>query len=812
MNTRRTLVLLIWAVGALLLICLIGGLVVSLASPRETEGPSVDILSPRDGEQVQVGQMVTVHSTSRDDAGGVTRVELWADGKLVEVGTSSQGAAVLSLAQGWQARSPGQHALTVRAFNDALAQGQATIRLEAVEMDEGALEEIAEEVSADEEVTPGEAPLEPEFPPEETLPEEMASHPPGGFPTDEEPSSSEDGAPNLFLLPPDPDLVGLQVDTVDRMAGAIIPGFIGAQLQESMLEFKALSFEVAGDYDKVYCYASLDGQPMERLPREENRFFDAAGGRSWDIAEHAGGEGGVFLPLPEDESMEVFLEGYGWSGSELHYLGRIQTAHPPTDWEGQVLHAEATGGEGISLDYTIEEGPPPPPPPDFDPPSTLQHVWVGSRDYLHWGWSGGEGQIDGFKVYREGALVGTVPADERLYPITMVPPCSEIHDYHVTAYKGPFGSEQEESEPSNVVGFEGPPCGEEDDIGAVRIVDNLCAGAGVAIEVDYTYGSAHGDEVYLGVWAETGGTPIAAHVRVQHGSGTARIELVNYLEDTVTGNRLRVHLMDEEGWYFYSETFDQPFTWIAPLPDLAVTGAGMNFGERSFYMDVKNVGCARTEGAFLLQIRSPEGEEKTWSIRRNLRPGETFRWELTAARMFHEGTEEEKRQIFADFCGQGFTAIADPLNSIVERNEENNRYEVGPVSLKRVHFHLIHIYNDFDSDNIIGQKNLGEFTFFFDANGERIVRSWEDWGTGDHPIDVSLSTPLGWDDDLVITVWAFEDDSNIITGTDTENAGRMVYTHSADMSQPDSWKHGGSHSGNPSDIYCFQVHWEVELE
>jgi hypothetical protein len=816
MRKKRALTLMIWAINSLVVLCLIGAAAYFVIGPKKVVGPLVDILSPHNGEQVRVGEAVAVHSTTRGEAHKVVRVELWVDGRLIEVDTSSQGASVFSIAQGWQPLSPGHHTLIVRAFNDALAQGQATIGLEAVEAPEEVPEEVAEEVLPGEEAPPGEIPSEEEVPPEEEIPpeeippEEITSHPPGGFPSDEEPSSSEDASLPVFLLPPNPDLVGLQVDVVDQVAGVIIRGSLEGQLPDppTMVEFRALSFEVEQDYDKIYCYASLAEGPMERIPPDEDEFFEPAGRTHWDIAEHLGGENGVRIPISSDQTLRVFVEGFGWSGGERHYLGRIDVVHPREEWDGRIIHDIASGGEGFSIDLTIRD----PDPPIIPPPQMLQQVRVDSRQYLHWGWGGGNEEIDGFKVYRGDALVGTVPATERLYPLSFGPPCGEEYEYHVTAYRGAFGSGQQESPPSNLAFVEGPPCDGEDDIGTPRIVENLCSGAGAVIEVDYTYESAHGDEVYLGIWAETGGTPIAGHVRVQHGSGTARIELMNYLDSTVAGNRLRVYFMDEEGWYFYSETFDQPFTWIVPLPDLTVTQAGMNFEERSFYMDVQNIGCARTEGVFLLQIQSPEGEEKTWSIRRNLGVGETFRWWLTAARMFHEGTEEEKRQAFSDFCGRGFTAIVDPYNSIAERNEDNNSYVVGPVTLKRVHFHLLHIYNDLDSDNIIGQKNLGEFTFFFDANGERTVRSWEDWGTGDHPIDVSLSPPLGWNDDLVITVWAFEDDSSIIHGTDTENAGQMVHTHSHDMSQSESWKNGGSHRDSSSDVYCFEVHWQLELE
>ena len=56
--------------------------------PRPEARPLVLINSPRYGEQVEVGQEVTVHSVARDE-GKVVRVELWVDGQLQESQSSS---------------------------------------------------------------------------------------------------------------------------------------------------------------------------------------------------------------------------------------------------------------------------------------------------------------------------------------------------------------------------------------------------------------------------------------------------------------------------------------------------------------------------------------------------------------------------------------------------------------------------------------------------------------------------------------------------------------------------------------------------
>jgi len=101
--------------------------------PRSEARPLVLIRSPRHGEQVEVGQEVTVHSIARDE-GKVTRVELWVDGQLQEAQTSTLpgGSSPFPLLARWQPSSPGTHTLIARAFNARGGRGQAAVNVEAV--------------------------------------------------------------------------------------------------------------------------------------------------------------------------------------------------------------------------------------------------------------------------------------------------------------------------------------------------------------------------------------------------------------------------------------------------------------------------------------------------------------------------------------------------------------------------------------------------------------------------------------------------------------------------------------------------------
>ncbi len=125
-------------VGAVFLVlsclaALAGGLAY-LLWPRAVARPMVLIRSPGYGEQVQVGETVTVRSIARDE-GKVARIELWVDGQLQDARTTTMpgGISPFPLLASWEPLSPGTYTLTVRAFNPQGGRGQASINVEAIE-------------------------------------------------------------------------------------------------------------------------------------------------------------------------------------------------------------------------------------------------------------------------------------------------------------------------------------------------------------------------------------------------------------------------------------------------------------------------------------------------------------------------------------------------------------------------------------------------------------------------------------------------------------------------------------------------------
>jgi hypothetical protein len=117
--------------------------------PRPEARPVVLINSPRHGQQVPVGQEITIQSVARDEQ-KIARIELWVDGQLQEAQSSSLpgGASPFPLLARWQPSSPGTHTLIARAFNAQGGRGQASINVEATEEADRDSDGVADEADA----------------------------------------------------------------------------------------------------------------------------------------------------------------------------------------------------------------------------------------------------------------------------------------------------------------------------------------------------------------------------------------------------------------------------------------------------------------------------------------------------------------------------------------------------------------------------------------------------------------------------------------------------------------------------------------
>lgn len=136
----KTMVAVFGVVGLIGLCCLLAVVVAGgyyYFSNQEASRPVVLINTPKNGESFDVGQTVVVQSVARDE-GKVVRSEFWVNDELQHMETSSLegGISPFPMMVDWRPDAPGEHTLTVRAFNSQGARAQASINIEAIQRED----------------------------------------------------------------------------------------------------------------------------------------------------------------------------------------------------------------------------------------------------------------------------------------------------------------------------------------------------------------------------------------------------------------------------------------------------------------------------------------------------------------------------------------------------------------------------------------------------------------------------------------------------------------------------------------------------
>ena len=271
--------------------------------------------------------------------------------------------------------------------------------------------------------------------------------------------------------PPDPD------DDSGAPAGpgdGVGPGDMGdggvTATETVWVTLQGKHAEVRDDYEGVYGALAVDGLPVSRVPEDPLAYIDPMGAKLWDLEAVLGGANSLMMAVPVGDDLPVQAEGYGIPdmtdiATEV-VLGTIEEMHPWADgWsETPVTYVPRSGGgEGgawLELEYIIG----PPDAGELPAPFNLVVVEVPmfpDPDHrIMWEWEG-DVDIDGFRIYRNGNLWVTVAdPDTRSRSIPLVyyePPCGELYEYTVMAYRGDVASGLE-SLPSNPFAVEGEPC------------------------------------------------------------------------------------------------------------------------------------------------------------------------------------------------------------------------------------------------------------------------------------------------------------------------------------------------------------------
>jgi LysM repeat protein len=508
---RKTLLILI---GSLLGLCLVlfvvGWGALYLARSREEAGPAVIIKEPTNGVQVNTDEITLVRALATD-AIGVVGVELWVDGVLEATARSQleKGSNPFPVVQGWEAAIPGQHTLTVRAYNSEGHSSHVSVRAEALDVPRAAptpvshqvqegdtvetiatgylvsVEDILEEnPTLEQPLQPGDSVVIPLPSPEDEDPPPIEERPAETVAEEESP----DGGPwQLYPEdgPPDPiESIELSpwLSIISRMPFLRI---VPPEPMEGAVEVEAAFLEVDRTYDGVYCYVSLAGSDTERLPAEGD--LESLGERRWRIEAQMGPDNRRMVSIPSEEGgLGVWVNCLGYTGSEeggeLSDLGTLMTSHFADEWDGRLIEQSATGPGGwFRLGYRIWPAGEAPeeavyPIEWLGPPTNLSTGAIWDALGFHYGFyfdypTGGEELVDGFLLYRNGAQLPHArpryvsPAGDPEYThwfaeigqSDFYPSCPSIYEFYMVAYREDAETGHGESGPSNSVFIEGDP-------------------------------------------------------------------------------------------------------------------------------------------------------------------------------------------------------------------------------------------------------------------------------------------------------------------------------------------------------------------
>ncbi len=146
----RTCLLVVVALLLLALIVFIGYSYLAMRVQANIAPPQVLIHRPTNFTEVSLPNAQVVHATARAE-GGVSRVELWVDGKFISAQDAPESGAIspLVLNTYWQPQGAGRHEIVVRAYDVNQVEGTGSILVTATEPEEILSADIAVDVGID---------------------------------------------------------------------------------------------------------------------------------------------------------------------------------------------------------------------------------------------------------------------------------------------------------------------------------------------------------------------------------------------------------------------------------------------------------------------------------------------------------------------------------------------------------------------------------------------------------------------------------------------------------------------------------------
>ena len=248
----------------------------------------------------------------------------------------------------------------------------------------------------------------------------------------------------------------------------------------TQLTIEITDMYVSGNYDRAYCYLSVEGAPEKRIPLKESQFVSVLG--NWGDVSNWTGSGSSFK-LAEPMDNEVTQEGtcLGWQGTKgPDNLGKFSASAPSETWDGRRLELK---GSAFTIGYRIQPFgnskangfyaftdfniPSPTKPWTIvkTSPDPAENDRLARIPGLLWDWNGDTIQLTSFTIFLDGRYFATVPAylggapggwsiknrwgKELLLPSS----CGGVYKFQVAAN---FGESQ--SPPGPVLEYVQPAC------------------------------------------------------------------------------------------------------------------------------------------------------------------------------------------------------------------------------------------------------------------------------------------------------------------------------------------------------------------
>lgn len=328
------------------------------------------------------------------------------------------------------------------------------------------------------------------FPADEPADEPVVATPgDGGTITVDHATTNEDGGLEPLPGSPTNEWPDLPPDFDGGTSGGVDPFPFGDLLPlpegSVTVRFTPIILQTIEFYNRAYCYYATRAGGYARAPADSGSFLPG-GGQYFDLGAVLSGDSRpAQILIAEEQPFDMVVQCWGWQGTELKEIGTNTLSQVRDNWRGQTL---SVAGSGFSLSYSLpydlpETQPQNPRLPDIAVLSDLSAIAdlpdsanLGgvvavprtrfndaifapgnlqlANNQLTWSFSG-ENPIGGFRVYRNGYLIGSTPPEARGWTGDglVVAECGENTEFTVTAFSG-----GQESLPSNVVTGESPDC------------------------------------------------------------------------------------------------------------------------------------------------------------------------------------------------------------------------------------------------------------------------------------------------------------------------------------------------------------------